>query len=332
MKKYRKLKIGIVGGGYWSTNIIKTLEDNSFINVNVFEIDKQKQKTLKNKFSFLKFFNSLVGFLKIKYDVVLLITPPSTHYKLAKKILNAGNNIFIEKPATLSSKNLEKIIKLAKNKNRVLMSGYIYCYNVYIQFIKKILKQKKLGKIKYIYCERSNLGPIRNDNACYWDLASHDISTIKYLFNQDIKVKKVLTHNLLNSKLSDISTISLKGKSINVEIKSSWINPEKIRKLIIVGNKKMLQFDEMDHKNKIKIYDKYAEYPNISKFEKNFFTPKANIYLGKTYTPKIKFKSPMICELEHLFDCVTNKKKPITSGEYALKVMRVLEMVDKKVS
>ena len=82
-------------------------------------------------------------------------------------------------------------------------------------------------------------------------LSSHDISTIKYLFNQDIKVK-VLTHNLLNSKLSDISTISLKGKSINVEIKSSWINPEKIRKLIIVGNKKMLQFDEMDQKTKLK--------------------------------------------------------------------------------
>ena len=143
----------------------------------------------------------------------------------------------------------------------------------------------------------------------YWDLASHDISTIKYLFNEDIKVEKVLTYNLLKNNLSDISTISL-SKSIKVEIKSSWINPEKIRKLIIVGNKKMLQFDEMDHKNKIKIYDKYAEYPNISKFAKNFFTPKANIYLGKTYTPKIKFKSPMICELEHLFDCILNKKKP----------------------
>ena len=140
MKKYRKLKIGIVGGGYWSTNIIKTLEDNSFNNVYVFEIDKIKQKTLKNKFSFLKFCNSLSDFLKTKYDVVLLITPPSTHYKLAKKILNAGNNIFIEKPSTLSTKNLEKIIKLAKNKNRLLMSGYIYCYNVYIQFIIKILK------------------------------------------------------------------------------------------------------------------------------------------------------------------------------------------------
>ena len=85
-------------------------------------------------------------------------------------------------------------------------------------------------------------------------------------------------------------------------------------------------------KTKLKYMINMREYPNISKFEKNFFTPKANIYLGKTYTPKIKFKSPMICELEHLFDCVTNKKKPITSGEYALKVMRVLEMVDKKVS
>ena len=332
MKKFRKLKIGIVGGGYWATNIIKTLEDNNFANVNVYENDKARQQILKKKFLFLKFFNTLEEFLKKKYDVVLLITPPSTHYKLAKKVLNSSNNIFIEKPSTLSSKNLEQLVKLAKVKNKILMSGYIYCYNVYIQFIKNILKQKKLGKIRYIYCERSNLGPIRNDNSCYWDLASHDISTIKYLFNEDIKVEKVLTYNLLKNNLSDISTISLSTKSIKVEIKSSWINPEKIRKLIIVGNKKMLQFDEMDQKNKIKIYDKYAEYPNISKFAKNFFTPKANIYLGKTYTPKIKFKSPMVSELEHLFDCILNKKKPITSGEYALKVMKILETVDRKIN
>ena len=180
MKKYRKLKIGIVGGGYWATNIIKTLEDNSLTNIVVHEIDKHKQDTLKKKFSFIKFSNKLSNFLMIKFDVVLLITPPSTHYDLAKKIIDAGNNIFIEKPTTLSSKDLEKLIKLAKYKNKILMSGYIYCYNVYINFIKKILRGKKLGKIKYVYSERSNLGPIRNDNSCYWDLASHDISTINY--------------------------------------------------------------------------------------------------------------------------------------------------------
>lgn len=332
MKKYRKLKIGIVGGGYWATNIIKTLEDNSLTNIVVHEIDKHKQDTLKKKFSFIKFSNKLSNFLMIKFDVVLLITPPSTHYDLSKKIIDAGNNIFIEKPTTLSSKDLEKLIKLAKYKNKILMSGYIYCYNVYINFIKKILRGKKLGKIKYVYSERSNLGPIRNDNSCYWDLASHDISTINYLFNTDIKVKNVLTYNLLDNNLVDISSISLSCKSIKIEIKSSWINPEKIRKLIIVGDKKMLLFDEMDQKNKLKIFDKYAEYPNINKFKKSFFTPKANIYLGKTYTPKIKFKSPMVCELEHLFDCIKNKKKPLTSGEYALKVMKVLEKVDKNIN
>ena len=332
MNKYRKLKIGIIGGGYWATNIIKTLEDFKFQDVFIFEIEKKKNNILKKKFPYLKLINTIENFLKLKFDVVLLITPPSTHYNLAKKIIKKGNNIFIEKPTTLRSHHLKDLISLSKKNNKILMSGYIYCYNIYIKYIKKIIEKNALGKIKYIYCERSNLGPIRNDNSCIWDLASHDISTSNYLLNSQPTVRNVTKYNLLNNKLSDISSISLDYNKVKVEIKSSWINPEKIRKLVIVGKKKMLQFDEMEPHQKIKIYDKYASYPNIGKFKKSFFTPKANIYLGKTISPKIKFKSPMVCELEHLFHCIKNKKKPLTSGEYALKVMRIIEKIESKIN
>ena len=121
-------------------------------------------------------------------------------------------------------------------------------------------------------------------------------------------------------------------KKTKVEIRSSWLNPEKIRKIIIIGEKKMLQFDEMEPVNKIKIYNKYVSYPDIKSFNKSFFTPRVNIYLGKTYVPKIKFKSPLKEELKHFFYSVKKNKNPITSGSYALKVLQLLEKIEKHIN
>ena len=120
---------------------------------------------------------------------------------------------------------------------------------------------------------------------------------------------------------------------IKVEIKSSWISPEKTRKLIIIGEKKMLQFDEISSGNKIKIYNKYATYyPNIlKKYSKKYFTPFANIKIGKTFEPKIKFSPPLEDEIKHFLSSVLNRKKPITDGNYAQNIIKIIEDIEKKI-
>ena len=331
LKKFKKLNIGICGCGYWASNIIKSLEEENFDNVYVYDFDKRKLKNIKLKFPFLKICKTFNELLLKKLDCILLVTPTSTHFSLGKKILNKNFNLFIEKPSTLKSRDLKELINISKKKKKTLMSGYIYIYNTYIQYIKKIISSKKLGDIKYIYFERSNLGPVRNDTSCLYDLASHDISTALYLLNKEPKISYVKTFDFLKKNLFDISSIGLDFKNTKVEIRSSWLNPEKIRKIIIIGKKKMLQFDEMDQNKKIKIHNKYVSYPDIKSFKKSFFTPKANIYLGKTYSPKIDFKSPLKQELTHFFNCLKNKTKPITSGDYGLKVLKLLEDIEKKI-
>ena len=332
MNNLKDIKIGVIGCGYWATNIIKSLEEENFKNVYVFDFDKKKLINAKSKFFFLQVCNSLNEILSKKLDCVLLVTPASTHYSLGKAILKKNFNLFIEKPSTLKSQHLKELINISKKKKLKLMSGYIYIYNTYIQYIKKIINTKKLGNIKYIYFERSNLGPIRNDTSCLWDLASHDLSTAMYLLKNKPKISYVKTYNFLKKNLFDISSIGLDFKKTKVEIRSSWLNPEKIRKIIIIGEKKMLQFDEMEPVNKIKIYNKYVSYPDIKSFNKSFFTPKANIYLGKTYVPKIKFKSPIKEELKHFFYSVKKNKNPINSGSYALKVLQLLEKIEKHIN
>lgn len=330
MKIYKKLKIGIIGCGYWSTNLIKTFEDNGFRDIYIYDKSQSQIKNIKSKFKFLKSYKSFEQIINLKLDAIFLITPSSTHYELSKKILNKGHNLFLEKPGTLKYKHINELNKISVKKKLTFMVGYIYNYNVYIEYIKKLLAKKYLGKIKYLYFERSNLGPIRYDTSCLWDLASHDISTSYFLLNKIPVVKNISGNKFLKKDFFDISYLKLDFSGIKVEIKSSWLNPEKIRKLIIIGEKKMLLFNEMSKVNKILIYNKYASYPKISKFKKNFFSPHANIYLGSTISPKIKFVSPMLKEINHFFYCLKNKKKPLTDGTYAKKIVKILKKIDDK--
>jgi predicted dehydrogenase len=260
-----------------------------------------------------------------------LVTPSATHYKLAKQIIQKNKDLFVEKPVGLSSKRILELGKMSQTRNTIFMSGYIYNYNVYLEFIKNIIKKKKIGKIKYIYFERSNLGPIRNDASCIWDLAAHDISSCIFLLKTKPKVIGAYGYDFLKKNIYDLSTLYLRCKDIDIEIKSSWLSPTKNRKLVIVAEKKMLLFDELDPNYKIKIYNQYAKYPKTEKFKKSFFTPKANIYVGKNYSPKIVFKSPLKKEILHFFKCVKERKNPNTDAKYAFDVSQIIEKAESKI-
>tara|TARA_A100001011_G_scaffold91683_1_gene96353 strand:+ start:30926 stop:31930 length:1005 start_codon:yes stop_codon:yes gene_type:complete len=333
MQKYKGLKIGVIGCGYWATNIIKTLESLGLKNIFIFDKDILKINLIKKKFNFIKISKNINTLLDLNLDCYFLITPASTHFKIAKKIIKSRKDVFIEKPATLNSTDIKELINISSKNKNILMSGYIYNFNVYINYIKKIIKKNVLGKIKYMYLERCNLGPIRNDTSCIWDLASHDISTSFYLLEKKPVIKNIQVYNFLKKNKYDISNITLDFNKVKVEIKSSWLSPEKTRKLIIIGEKKMLQFDEIANGNKVKIYNKYATYyPDIlKKYSKKFFTPSANIKIGKTFEPKIKFSPPLEDEIKHFLNSVINRKKPLTDGNYAKNIIEIIENIEKKI-
>jgi len=328
MKKFKCLKIGLVGCGYWGTNIVKTLEQCNIKNISVTDKNISNLNEIKKKFKFVNIIENFDKFINTNFDCIFLITPTGTHYEIAKKILSKGTNLFIEKPASNQSKDQLKLEKIRIKENKIVNVGYIYNYNIYINYIKKILKQNLLGKIKFMSFERCNLGPIRDDVSCIWDLASHDISTSFYLLNSFPKVKNVITQNYLKKNIYDMSLLHLSYNGVDVEIKSSWLSPEKIRKITIIGEKKMLLFDELDPINKIKILNKYAYYPSVKKFDKSFFTPSAHIYTGKTYSPKIKFFSPLKSEILNFFECIVSKKEPKTNLKYAINITRIIEKIN----
>ncbi len=322
-------QIGIIGVGYWGTNIV-----NVFYKLNVKKIfcyDKniENLKEIKKKFPKVIIVYNLNDFLKLGLDGIVISVDTKYHFNLAKKCLLAGYNIFVEKPVTNNTTHLKALDRLSKKHKRFLMSGYIYFYNDHIRYIKEIIKKNKLGKILYLSFERFNLGPVRNDVSAAWDLSSHDLAILQYFFNKKFKITSFLGHDFLKKKINDISQISGTVGNIKIDFKSSWLNPEKIRKIIIIGKKKMLLYNELDFQKPIKIFNKYAEYPQIGKFSKKFFTQKANIYLGSTFVPKIKFKSPLENEMSEFINCINKKKKPLTSTNISLNVLETLEKLNR---
>lgn len=267
----KKQKIAIIGCGYWGSIIAKTLISLKFKNIYIYDENFNNALILKNKFSNLIIEKKLEKILKNKKILnCFLITPPSKNLSLIKIFIKNKKNIFVEKPGVTNLSQLKQIKKLLNISKNKFMIGYVYCYNDQIRKIKKIIQSKILGDIMYINFQRQNLGPIRNDVDVDYDLTSHDISILYYLFNKIPKISLKKKYSFLKKNISDISNLHLKIDSIIIDINNSWINPTKIRKLTIVGSKKMLLFNELDQNSPITIYNQYANYPDTSYFDKKF--------------------------------------------------------------
>ena len=317
-------KIAIIGSGYWGSIIINTLIELRFKNLIVYDKSNKNKKIVKKKFKTLNFENNFSNILSDK-DIlnIFVATPPSENLKIVKKLILNDKNIFLEKPGFKNVKDIKNIEQYLKKSKSKLMFGYIYCYNDYIDKIKKILDKKILGEIQYISFNRKNLGPIRNDVDVDYDLTSHDLSIIKKLFNKLPKIKSYSKYSLLKNNISDISNLHLKLKNINIDINNSWLNPDKERLIKIIGKKKMLSFDELNLQAPINIYNQYAIYPKLDFFDKKFLRSKALIYRGKSKAIKLNTNSPLINEIKHFF----NFKKPITDIKMAKEILTFLEKI-----
>lgn len=322
----------IIGCGYWGSIIANNLREITKKKIYLYDKDKKNLDNLKKKIKNTEILNTIDDICNNKQiKNVFLITPPSQSYKIALKLIKYDKNVFIEKPGFVNLKQFNHIIKVNNKFKNTLMFGYVYLFNKYIIKIKNIIKKKKLGKILFIKSIRENLGPIRTDVDCNYDLASHDLSIISFLLNNNsLKINNSIKYKILNKKITDISTISLKLKNTEIEISTSWLSPEKVRKLIIIGSKKMLVFNEISIKNKMLVFNQYANYPEVKELNKIIFSKKPKIYKGSFSTINIKEnKNPVQNELNHFFNCIKNKKKPLTNLVFSKKILSTLQKINK---
>jgi predicted dehydrogenase len=257
-------------------------------------------------------------------QAVVITTPAPTHYEMAKKALEAGKDVFIEKPMVLDPAHGEELIALAQRKSRLIQVGHLLLFHPAVLLLKRLVDSGELGALHYIYTQRLNLGTVRSDENALWSLAPHDLSLANYLLNASPARVSCSGACYLQKHIEDVVFLDLAypdGRIVHVHV--SWLDPHKTRRITLVGSKKMAVFDDMEPVDKVRIYDKGIAHENYETFQESF-----GIRNGDILIPSISSAEPLRLQAEHFIECVANRIQPLVSGKEGLSVVHILRQAD----
>ncbi len=322
MKK-TKINIGLIGYGYWGRNILRNLIEQPLSEtITVCDQNQNRLQTMKSiYFPLHTVTNSEDVFENKEIDAVIIATPTSTHFTLAKRALLNKKHVLVEKPLTTTAKEAEELMNIATANNLVLMVDHIYLYNPVVRQLKQYIAPDFLGKINYIDATRINLGIYQTDTNVLWDLACHDISIINFL--SDEKPHSVRAIGRINPThgVEDVAYLFLYYPSgLLVQINSSWASPVKIRKMVIGGEKRMIIYDDIESTNKLIIYD-YENAPTTDDNKSKLI----DYRLGNITIPKYEISEALKNVVHDFYTCILEDKQPLTNGMNALEVVKILE-------
>jgi len=321
------MKLGVIGLGYWGPNLLRNLLNIPETDVIGCDNNVNRLNLIKGKFPNAKYTKDYRDLLnKDNVDGVLISTPLKSHYKLAKIFLENGIDVFVEKPMTASVKEAEELISLSEGKGRILMVGHTFVFNPAVIKIKDIIDSGEIGEIYYITSTRVNLGIHRRDANVIWDLAPHDFSVIFSWIDSKPKYVSAVGKDAVLNGIPDVAFIhTIFEDGVIADIQVSWLAPSKIRRTIIVGSKKMIVYNDIDPREKVKVYDSGVDLKEPYDYGEFLLTYR----VGDIRSPKIDNREPLKIEVEHFLECIKTRSKPASDGYAGLKVVKTLEMADK---
>ena len=320
-----------LGCGYWGPNLVRNFSTLPHCRMKyVVDASPERRAYVKTNFPRTQAVESSdVVLADPEVKGVIIATPAGTHFTLAKKALLAGKHVFVEKPLATRVAEVDELAGYASAGKLVVMAGHTFIFNAAVRYVKKLIENGELGEIRYIYSQRLNLGRIRSDIDALWNFAPHDISIIQYwLGNPEPLAVSRLGMDYMQEQVDDVVFLSLvyPGK-IMANIHVSWLDPQKVRKMIVVGSRKMVVYDDVAD-DKIAIYDKGIDRKAILGQNMDFDNPRPlqfDYRSGDILLPQIKFSEPLRAEAEHFVDCIRHQRVPLTGIDHARKVVSILE-------
>jgi predicted dehydrogenase len=318
------MKIGIIGFGYWGPNLVR-----NFSGIESCAIKKVADQRKERLVVLSKNYPAIEGVILAddiindpEIDAVVIATPVFTHYEIARKALNEGKHVLLEKPMTSTSDQASELIELAAKKQKVLMVDHTFLYTGAVQKIKELIDSGEIGNINYFDSSRINLGLFQPDINVLWDLAPHDISILNFLHKEKpYSVHATGTCHTGNG-IENIAYLTVKYESgFIAHFNCSWSSPVKIRLLLIGGDKKMIVFNDLEPTEKIKVYD--TGYKYISDEEQ--YKIRVDYRIGDIYIPKINMKEALSGMAVDFVNAIVNKTTPVSDFNSGLDVIRILE-------
>jgi predicted dehydrogenase len=319
-----KIRVGVIGCGYWGPNLIRNFNEIPASEVvAVADLREERLKSIQNANHGIVTTQNYKDLFNMNLDAVIIATPPATHFPLAKEAMEHRLNVMVEKPITTCVRDAEELVALADKKGLVLMVGHTFTFNSAVHALKKLIDDGEVGDIYYIDSARLSLGLFQRDMNVMWDLAPHDISILNYILGTSPISVEAYGMDCVFKGIQDVAYMNLVyPNNVLAHIHVSWLDPCKVRRVTVVGSKKMVVYNDVEALEKIKIYDKGVEKPEYTNTFADF---QCSYHYGDLRIPNIKLVEPLRQECQHFIDCINNHKKPSSSGEEGLKVVRILE-------
>ncbi|MFH1570118.1 MAG: Gfo/Idh/MocA family oxidoreductase [Gemmatimonadota bacterium] len=253
-------------------------------------------------------------------QAVVLAVPAAGHYEAARAALEAGKHVYVEKPMTLDPDQARRLVDLAGERGLTLMVGHLLVHHPAVQLIKGLVDRGELGQVYYAYSQRVNLGIVRRDENAMWSLAPHDVAILLYLLGQEPRAVSARGGLYLQKGIEDVVFLTMHfGDGKMAEVHVSWLDPHKVRKLTLVGSRKMAVFDDGESAEKVRVYDKSAEREGYESYGESI-----TLRFGDVTIPHINPAEPLKLECEHFLECVQTGQTPRSDGAQGLAVVRVL--------
>jgi predicted dehydrogenase len=322
------MRVGVVGCGYWGPNLIRNLlESRRCESVTVCDADPRRLERARARFPHLGCVGTVEELLSDRgIEAILIATPVSTHHGVAKACLLSGRHTFVEKPLAASSAEAEDLVRTADAAGLTLMVGHTFEFSPPVMKVKRVIESGDLGQVYYVSAIRVNLGIHQKDVSVVWDLAPHDLSMFLYWLGEVPTAVSMMGGAFVQPEISDVAFINLQfasGTIANIQV--SWLSPSKLRRTTIVGSKQMLIYDDTNPTERVKIYDRGVEFKDPVTYGEYTLTYRT----GDIVAPHVPATEPLQLLVNHFLECAETGARPRTDGESGLRVVRILEAIDR---
>jgi UDP-2-acetamido-3-amino-2,3-dideoxy-glucuronate N-acetyltransferase len=309
------LGVAVVGAGYWGQNLVRSFHELGAL-VAICDVDPARRINMGERYPAartLSDVNAVLGDPDI--SAVAIATPAESHADLVERALRAGKDVFVEKPLALSVPSGERLLEVARQSDRILMVGHLLWYHPAIVKLKQLIDAGDLGRIQYVYSHRLNLGKIRREENILWSFAPHDLSIILGLLGEMPSAVQAQGGRFLHERIADVTVSLLSFPSgVKAHVFVSWLHPFKEQKLVVVGDRQMAVFDDLEP------VDKLVLYPHVIGWRNQIPVPSR----AEAHPVALQLREPLLAECEHFLDCLRTRSVPRTDGSEGLRVLRVL--------
>lgn len=319
------MRVGVIGCGYWGAKHVRVLTGLPEV-AQVVAVDSRPDRIepIRRMYHGARCAYRLDEVID-EIDAAVVATPPRTHAPIAAALLRAGKHVLVEKPMAASTAEAAELIRLAAAHDLVLMAGHTFEYNAAVLALRDVITSGELGTVYYVDAARLNLGLYQPDVNVIWDLAPHDVSIVNLLLDRTPQTVSAWGSSHAGSPYEDVAYLRLDYGETTANIHVSWLDPAKVRRVTVVGSKRMAVYNDLLDDARLQIFDKGVCGPDG---EPDGGVPMSYRYGGIT-APHIEFREPLATEDEHFVDCVRHGKTPHSDGHTGLAVVGVLEAAER---